>query len=59
MAPPWSLAYYSHHTGSAKGTPKMAYNSFVDRYGNVWEARGGSLPEPGKGSATKAAGATP
>lgn len=42
----------SFHTGSQKGWPDVAYNFFVDRYGQVWEGRSGSASMPVIGDAT-------
>jgi hypothetical protein len=43
--------FYAAHTGS-KGWPDVAYNFFVDRYGEIWEGRTGSLAAPVIGDAT-------
>lgn len=43
---------YQFHTGASKGWPDLAYNFFVDLYGNVYEGRWGSLDGPVRGSAT-------
>lgn len=43
--------FYRYHTTS-KGWPDVAYNFFVDRYGQVYEARWGSADAPVKGDAT-------
>lgn len=37
---------YRFHTGSEKGWPDICYNFFVDRFGEIWEARAGSLDGP-------------
>jgi N-acetylmuramoyl-L-alanine amidase len=42
---------FAYHTG-AKGWNDVAYNFFVDRYGQVWEGRTGSLDGPVVGDAT-------
>ena len=42
---------FNYHTGE-KGWPDVAYNFFVDAYGQVWEGRTGSLSAPIKGDAT-------
>lgn len=34
---------YGFHTSKAKGWPDVCYNFFVDRFGQVWEGRQGSL----------------
>jgi hypothetical protein len=38
-------SFYAAHTGG-KGWPDVAYNFFVDRYGEIWEGRTGSLAAP-------------
>ena len=43
---------YNFHTGPEKGWPDVAYNFFVDQFGEVWEAREGSLAGPVEASAT-------
>ncbi len=40
------------HTGPDKGWPDIAYNFMVDRFGQIFEARAGSLAGPVAGSAT-------
>src|SRR5690606_10087859 len=35
-----------------KGWPDIAYNFLIDRYGEVWEGRAGSLDHPVRGDAT-------
>jgi hypothetical protein len=37
---------YRFHTGPEKGWPDICYNFFVDRFGEIWEARAGSLDGP-------------
>jgi uncharacterized protein (DUF433 family) len=44
--------FYELHTGPRKNWPDVAYNFFVDRFGEIWEAREGSLLRPVKGDAT-------
>ena len=44
-------AFYGLHTGT-KGWPDIAYNFLVDRFGQVWEGRMGSLDGPVKVDAT-------
>lgn len=44
-------AIYRFHTAD-KGWPDVAYNFFVDRFGNVWEGRTGSLAGTKAGDAT-------
>lgn len=41
----------SFHVGE-KGWPDIAYNFLIDRYGNVWEGRAGSLDGPVQADAT-------
>ncbi len=43
---------HSYHTGKVKGWPDIAYSFFVDKYGEVWEGRTGSLQAAVEGSAT-------
>ena len=43
--------FYAAHTGG-RGWPDVAYNFFVDRYGEIWEGRTGSLAAPVIGDAT-------
>lgn len=38
-------SFYAAHTGG-KGWPDVAYNFFVDRFGEIWEGRTGSLAGP-------------
>lgn len=45
-------AFHALHTGPERGWPDVAYNFFVDRYGQVWEGRAGSLDRPVIGDAT-------
>ena len=44
--------FHSFHTGPEKKWPDIAYNFFVDRFGDVWEGRHGSLERPVIGSAS-------
>jgi hypothetical protein len=44
--------FHALHTGPEKGWPDVAYNFFVDRFGQVWEGRAGSLDGPVIGDAT-------
>lgn len=44
--------FYGLHTGGARGWPDLAYNFLVDRFGQVWEGRTGSLDGPVKVDAT-------
>jgi len=44
-------SFYAAHTGG-KGWPDVAYNFFVDRHGEIWEGRTGSLTAPVIGDAT-------
>ncbi len=43
---------FDYHAGPEKGWPDIAYNFMVDQFGDVWEARFGSLDGPVQGSAT-------
>jgi hypothetical protein len=43
---------YTAHTGPEKEWPDVAYNFFVDRFGEIWEGRAGSLIGPVKADAT-------
>lgn len=44
-------SFHRYHT-TTKGWPDVAYNFFVDRYGDTWEGRTGSLAAPVIGDAT-------
>ena len=44
-------SFYGYHT-SEKGWPDIAYNFLVDRYGQVFEGRQGSIDSPVRGDAT-------
>jgi hypothetical protein len=37
---------YRYHVSPAKNWPDVAYNFFVDRFGQIWEGRAGSLDGP-------------
>lgn len=43
---------HSFHTGPQRGWPDIAYNFVVDRFGQAWETRAGSLDRPVAGDAT-------
>ncbi|MGH9271000.1 MAG: N-acetylmuramoyl-L-alanine amidase, partial [Ilumatobacteraceae bacterium] len=43
---------YDYHTSAVKGWKDVCYNFMVDRFGGVWEARGGSLAGPVVADAT-------
>lgn len=43
--------FFDYHTGP-KGWPDVAYNFFVDPFGEIWEGRTGSLAGPVRGDAT-------
>ncbi len=43
---------FDYHAGPEKGWPDIAYNFMVDQFGDVWEARFGSLDGPVQGSAS-------
>lgn len=43
--------FYDYHTGT-KAWPDVAYNFFVDPFGEIWEGRTGSLAGPVRGDAT-------
>lgn len=45
-------AIYAFHTGASKGWPDVAYNFFVDRHGEIWEGRQGSIERAVRGDAT-------
>ncbi|WP_432557971.1 N-acetylmuramoyl-L-alanine amidase [Granulicoccus sp. GXG6511] len=44
-------SFFDYHTGT-KGWPDVAYNFFVDPFGEIWEGRTGSLAGPVRGDAT-------
>lgn len=45
-------SFYRYHTSSEKGWPDIAYNFLVDRYGQIFEGRQGSIVSPVRGDAT-------
>ena len=45
-------SFYDLHTGSAKGWDDIAYNFLIDRFGQVWEGRDGSIEGPVAADAT-------
>ncbi len=45
-------SFYHYHTSAAKGWPDIAYNFLVDKYGQIFEARQGSVESPVRGDAT-------
>ena len=45
-------SFYRFHTSPEKGWPDIAYNFLVDRYGQIFEGRAGSLSSPVRGDAT-------
>ncbi len=45
-------SFYNYHTSAEKGWPDIAYNFLVDRYGQIFEGREGSIGSPIKGDAT-------
>lgn len=45
-------SFYRYHTSPEKGWPDIAYNFLVDRYGQVFEGRQGSIDSPVRGDAT-------
>jgi len=44
--------FFEFHTGPEKGWPDVAYNFFVDRFGEIWEGRDGSIERAVAGDAT-------
>ncbi|MDO5500247.1 MAG: N-acetylmuramoyl-L-alanine amidase [Propionibacteriaceae bacterium] len=44
-------SFFNYHTGT-KQWPDVAYNFFVDPFGEIWEGRSGSLAGPVRGDAT-------
>lgn len=44
-------SFYRLHTG-ARGWADVSYNFLVDRYGEIWEGRAGSMGQPVMGDAT-------
>ena len=45
-------SFYRYHTSAQKGWPDIAYNFLVDKYGQIFEGRQGSLEAPVRGDAT-------
>ena len=45
-------SFYRYHTSSEKGWPDIAYNFLVDRHGQIFEGRQGSIDSPVRGDAT-------
>ncbi|MDE0352555.1 MAG: N-acetylmuramoyl-L-alanine amidase [bacterium] len=45
-------SFYRYHTSPEKGWPDIAYNFLVDRYGQIFEGRQGSIASPVRGDAT-------
>ena len=45
-------SFYDLHTGSAKSWDDIAYNFLIDRFGQVWEGRDGSIEGPVAADAT-------
>ena len=45
-------SFYRYHTSPQKGWPDIAYNFLVDRYGQIFEGRKGSIESPVRGDAT-------
>lgn len=45
-------SFYRYHTSAEKGWPDIAYNFLVDRHGQIFEGRHGSLESPVRGDAT-------
>ena len=45
-------SFYHYHTSSEKGWPDIAYNFLVDRHGQIFEGRQGSIESPVRGDAT-------
>lgn len=45
-------SFYHFHTSPEKGWPDLAYNFLVDRHGQIFEGRAGSIASPVKGDAT-------
>ena len=50
--PRFLRGFYDHHTSDRKGWNDIAYNFIIDRFGQIWEARAGSLAGPVAGDAT-------
>ena len=45
-------SFYHYHTSAEKGWPDLAYNFLVDRHGQIFEGRAGSISSPVRGDAT-------
>ena len=45
-------SFYRYHTSDEKGWNDIAYNFLIDRYGQIFEGRQGSLESPIRGDAT-------
>ena len=45
-------SFYHYHTSDEKGWPDIAYNFLVDRQGQIFEGRQGSIESPVRGDAT-------
>lgn len=45
-------SFYHYHTSDEKGWPDIAYNFLVDRHGQIFEGRQGSIDSPVRGDAT-------
>ena len=45
-------SFYRFHTSREKGWPDIAYNFLIDRYGQIFEGRAGSISSPVRGDAT-------
>lgn len=45
-------SFYEYHTSAQKGWNDIAYNFLVDRYGQIFEGRRGSIASPVRGDAT-------
>lgn len=45
-------SFYDYHTSAQKGWHDIAYNFLVDRYGQIFEGRKGSIQSPVRGDAT-------
>jgi hypothetical protein len=45
-------SFYRYHTSAQKGWPDIAYNFLIDKYGQIFEGRQGSIKAPIRGDAT-------
>lgn len=45
-------SFYRYHTSAQKGWPDIAYNFLIDKYGQIFEGRQGSIKAPVRGDAT-------